>query len=107
MAEFRHLRAIFTSGESGCAGWLKTICTLIINNVVRFIQAASAIGPLTQRGIASLCIAGNASRHPAKVAFTDRIAYANVHASLLRLIRKNYVVRVARNSKTGVTPLVV
>ena len=79
MAEFRHLRAIVSSGESGGAAAHELKAARPRDQFFGIVEAGAAIRAFAQRGIASLGVTRYLPRDTAQIAFPNGVADADVH----------------------------
>ena len=83
------MREIFSSVETGGENVLELRQPLAKDQFVGLVETGAAVGPLAERRIAGLRIAGRAARDTAQIVFADGVADADVHAAWipLRVIR--------------------
>ena len=79
MAEFRQLRAIFSSGKLATSGRFEGHFSLFENDRVSLVEARPAIGPLAERGVTGFRITRHPARGSPQVGLTDGVADAGVH----------------------------
>ena len=79
MAEFRQLRAIISSAESGRDGHVSQLA-LFSDHLFGIVQALPALRPLAECRVTRFRIAGDATGDAPKLAFPYGIADADVHA---------------------------